>query len=110
MRKSVVIIAFLSAIFEATHTEMTISCREKRFKGKDSCDLKKIKLTFEKTIVKLSSNPKPSLKVLHIEKEIVNFLPDSLMKSFKNISVLFVTESELMKVDKNTFKNAQELE
>lgn len=50
------------------------------------------------------------IKALHIENEIVNFLPRSLMQEFKQCKVLHVVGSSLKSIDKSTFEDTKQLE
>lgn len=56
------------------------------------------------------SRPENVIKALHIENEIVNFLPQSLMENFPECKALHVVGSELKSVDKSTFEETKQLE
>jgi Leucine-rich repeat (LRR) protein len=109
-KTGILLLVLLVSACEPSRSETKISCREKRFKAKDSCDLRKIKIVSDTENFKIDPKSQKTFKVLHIEKEIVHFLPENLMKFFKELSILIVVESELSKIDKKTFKHSQNLE
>lgn len=79
------------------------------FHHQNGCILKKLVITLLEDDVDISRTDK-TIKALHIENEIVNFLPRSLMQEFSECRILHVVGSEMKSIDKTTFEETKQLE
>lgn len=93
----------------AISSPIKVGCRLKKFEGKDGCFLKKIEIRSDSAILKFETTSKTTIKALHIQNEIVNFLPPSLFSDFKQLELLHVVGSGLKSVTKKTFKTAGQI-
>lgn len=92
----------------AVSSPIKVSCRLRKFEGKDGCFLKKIEITSDSAKLKFDGSKTP-IKALHIQNEIVNFLPPSLFLNFPQLELLHIVGSGLKSLKKETLKPAGQI-
>ena len=105
------ILLIISIFISVTSSSaVKVNCSFKKFKGKDGCFLKKIRIVSETDVIDIQEpKSKNSIEALHIQNDIVHYLPKSLLNN-SQIQVLHVVNTELKFINKTTFQTTIQLE